>query len=135
MAGPALLAPDEHLVLVAYPLPGKPTRIKVARSIDGGATFSPAVEVAPGRRPTLLGVGEGVTALVFDRAEGGVAVALSRDGGASWEPPVRLDEEKKGVEASGVAAAAAPGGKSIVVAWIEREGPARAAVLRRASIE
>jgi hypothetical protein len=133
-SGPSLLALDEKVALVAYLLPGETPRLFVTRSADGGRSFAAPVAVAAGRRPTLLALAGGKVALVFDAAPTGVALAISRDGGASFEKPVRLDEGKSA--ASGAAAAAAPDGKSVSVAWVEgEEARARRAILRRAEVE
>jgi hypothetical protein len=94
------------------------TDLDISRSTDGGDTWSPLRAVFP-----LTGVnvtdpsngievrdGEGLPALAVDRASGalylawedalfsngareGIAVARSRDGGLTWDPPVQVNGE------------------------------------------
>lgn len=140
MAGPSVVALDEHAVLVAYVVPGgphgQPSKIKVARSIDGGKSFSGApVEATAGRKPTLLATGEqGGLALVYEGEPDGIFVTVSRDGGLTWGAPARVDEAKKGTTARAPAAVADRQQNAMYVAWIETQGKTRSAMLRRAAL-
>lgn len=131
MAGPALLALDDRAVVVAYVLPGADPHVKVARSKDGGASFAPPLEVAIGAHPQLAAIGsQGTIALVYEGRAEGIFFAFSTDGGASFEAPIRVDEARPGAAPSGAAMAADPKGTGAYVAWVEKRGESRAAILR-----
>lgn len=80
---------------------GPGTELKVARSIDGGASFEPAVLVAENTCEccrTALAVGNDGTVYVawrhlFDKNTRDMAIARSEDGGRSFSVPARVHRD------------------------------------------
>jgi hypothetical protein len=116
------------------PADGTPSRhVRLARSFDGGRSFEPSVDVmgdgdaeASAASPTSL-VARGAdlfVAFVMDTTGvTEVCAARSRDGGATFEPPVPLGAIAPS-GASGPASAALPGDRW-AVAWISPENGGR----------
>lgn len=135
MAGPAVIALPERRVVVAYVVPGAEPQLKVARSLDGGASFGDAARVATGRKPQLCAIGARGVLLVYDGKPDGVYAALSADGGATFAAPVRVDVNASGVASGGAAVSAAPDKKSAYVSWIDTAGEKRTVCVRRVALK
>lgn len=101
--------------------------IAVVRRVDGAWT-SPAsvhddgwqIDACPVNGPALAATGDTVLVTWFSAARDTARVfaALSEDGGASFGPPVRIDEGRPLGRVAAVAAAG-PTGHRFVVAWME----------------
>ncbi|MEK7747720.1 MAG: sialidase family protein [Nitrospirota bacterium] len=98
----------------------EPRRLWFARSTDGGATFSPPVNLASheGWFPSV-GI-SGQTVLItgdFPGKERGVLLARSIDGGATFSTPVAISKRAS----SSWAPSMAIDGQTVIVAWGERD--------------
>jgi len=115
--------------------------IYVVRRVDGGWTMPVAVHAdgwkiaaCPVNGPAIAGRESRVALAWFTAAEdsGRVNVAFSSDAGATFGPPVRIDEGKP---AGRVDVALLPDGGALV-SWIERTGGDTAAVrVRRVTVD
>lgn len=126
-----------HSGLGGPPYPG-PWELVLARSPDGGRTWSESVvadDLVPIERylvflppsPSLAVDGERLFAGFHDARLGDPDVWLwaSADGGASWDPPVRVNDtpEEDGSFQYLPAVAATPGGRIDVLYYDRREDP------------
>jgi hypothetical protein len=116
---------------------GEPPEVRVARSVDGGRSFLPAVVVDTAPCPccrTALAAGPGGTVHVawrhrFDDGARDIAAAASSDGGRSFGPAVRVARDRWDIDAcphAGPAIAVNDQG-GLSVAWFTG-GTGRAAV-------
>lgn len=108
--------------------------ISVARSTDGGLTWTTPIPVASdGNRldqhdPTLAEAGQGIVYLLWRQPDEGnlnIWYAYSRDGGLTWSDAMSVDPGGSGVE-HGIPSAAADAAGHVYAAWEDRrEGGGR----------
>ncbi|HEU0032775.1 MAG TPA: exo-alpha-sialidase [Kofleriaceae bacterium] len=103
-------------------------QIVVARSDDGGATFTEPVRVAPWNRaqhhPSLVALDDVLVVAwqeILDDGHGEIRVATSSDRGATWSHRVRVDREH--TSDAWVPALAADGG-TLYLAFVDSRGEA-----------
>jgi hypothetical protein len=136
-------AGDVYVSLVSFPPSGKASSIYVARSSDDGRTWSPFVQAVPdvGLLPTDAlpnttfrdGIVESFTAsrthaghlyLTYENWDGAqfdVYFTQSVDGGATWAPPTRVNDNARPATSDQFQPAVAEGpGGAVAVAFYDR---------------
>ena len=109
--------------------PGRQSRVYATASKDGGISWSAVVEVdglSPEARTHAVGPSSALTPsgeawITWNDARNGrndVFVAHSRDGGATWGAPQRLDADGAGTaESRSPQLAGSPDGRTVAVVW------------------
>jgi hypothetical protein len=140
-------AGDVYVAVVSFPPNGRPSKIFVARSDDDGRSFGPFVAVATvGALPTAGlpntrfrdGITESFTASPtypghlyvtyedWDGSQMDVKLTQSTDGGATWSPPVVVNDNSdpagQATDQFQPSVAAGPGG-AVAVAFYDRRRP------------
>jgi hypothetical protein len=126
-AGPRLL------VTLEDQKPGRSNRIYATTSKDGGATWSPVIEVdglpatsrtgAVGPSSTLAPSGEAWVAWHDDRnGRSDVFAARSPDGGLTWGDPIRVDADAPGTAISRYPRIAMNSGGDVAIVWEDDRG-------------
>src|SRR5262245_12312312 len=110
------------------------SQIYYKRSADGGFTWEPDLRLTPDQaqqeHPAIATSGKAIHIVWHDARNGGFNIYLKRstDGGASWEPDVRLSTSSSAAHAS-----IAASGSNVHVIWGDHRDGEQAEIYTRAS--